>query len=237
MTLKSLSSLALASIFALATVAAEARPGDDNRGGPGRGSDRGGDRGGFDRGYGRDRDNDRGPGRPGHGGPGGGPGWPGHGGPGRPGPRPPMPPPHHPPRPAPRPPMPPPPMPPRPPAPPPPHYPPSYPPNHGQVSVGLPINQRMYNSTSIDLTRFVDLRHYAGYRVIAVEINARSVYGNAILDLFVNGYSNQSIYVGPYAQLFTMYPSHVILGYNSSNLVLSNRGDVDVYGITLRLSR
>lgn len=173
MTLKTLSALAIVSIFILSAVAVEARHGDD---------------------YGRDHRDDH-----------------GRGGPGYPRPRPP-----HPPR--------------------PPNYPPSYPPNYGQVAVQLPINQRMYNGMSINLSRFIDVNYYRGMRVIAVEVSARSVFNNAILDLFVNGYANTSIYVSPFNQLYSLFPGSVIVGYGA-DLVLANRGDVDVYSVTLRLSR
>lgn len=203
MTLKLLSSIALASIFILSTAAVEAHSGDQrrgNRGGDNRGSGRGNGSGQNDGSYHGGSHNGGVPVRPGH--------------------RPPNYPPPHRPNPT------------RPPS-----YPPSYPPNYGETSVRLPINLRMYNGTRIDLTRFVDLNYYRGMRVISVEVGARSVYGNAALDLLVNGYLAQSAFVSQYNQNLSLYVNNVILGYGNSGLVLANRGDVDVYSVTLRLAR
>jgi hypothetical protein len=78
-------------------------------------------------------------------------------------------------------------------------------------------------------------------RVVGLEVRARSVFGNAVLDLVVNGYCAQTVGVSPYDQVYSLYIDNLVLGYGGGygqeSIVLANRGDVDVYSVTLKLVR
>lgn len=106
------------------------------------------------------------------------------------------------------------------------------------LEVPLYVSRRMYGNDRLDLTQYIEMNRYRGYRIEALEIEAMPVYFTALADLIINGFNQ-----GPTMQFDrnsyrqTVRPQNAILGMGADSLVLYTRGDLDIQRVTLRLSR
>ncbi|MGE9745574.1 hypothetical protein [Bdellovibrio bacteriovorus] len=106
------------------------------------------------------------------------------------------------------------------------------------IDVPLYVNRRLYGNDRLDLGMYLDMNRYRGYRIQAIEIDANAVYNVALMDLLINGFNQgQTIQVDRYGRRQTVYPQNAVIGQSASSIVLYTRGDLDVRGVTLKLSR
>lgn len=107
-----------------------------------------------------------------------------------------------------------------------------------EINLPLFVSRRMLGADRLDLTRAIDMNRYRGYRVTAVDIDARAVHHTATLGLLINGFGQgQALTLGPYPQLQSIYLQNTILGQGAESLVLYSMGDLDVRAVNLRLIR
>lgn len=106
------------------------------------------------------------------------------------------------------------------------------------IDVPLYVHRRLYGNDRLDLGMYLDMNRYRGYRIQAIEIEANAVYNVAMMDLLINGFNQgQTLQVDRYSRRQTVYPQNAVIGQSASSIVLSTRGDMDVRGVTLKLSR
>ncbi|HEX7674669.1 MAG TPA: hypothetical protein VF412_10885 [Bdellovibrio sp.] len=107
-----------------------------------------------------------------------------------------------------------------------------------EITLPIPVARRMLGADRLDITQYINVNQYRGYRITAVEIEAASLYQVAFLDLYINGFTQgQSIQIGNFVQRYSVYPQDAVIGQSAASIVIGNRGDLDVRGVTLRLSR
>lgn len=106
------------------------------------------------------------------------------------------------------------------------------------IDVPLYVNRRLYGNDRLDLSMHLDMNRYRGYRIQAIEIEANAVYNVAMMDVLINGFNQgQTIQVDRYGRRQSVYPQNAVIGQTASSIVLHTRGDMDVRGVTLKLSR
>lgn len=106
------------------------------------------------------------------------------------------------------------------------------------VEVPLYLNRRMYGNDRLDLTQYIDVNYYRGQRIESIEIEANPVFNTALLDLLINGFNQgQSLQFDRYNNRQVVYPQNAVIGMGADSIVLYSRGDMDIYRVTLRLSR
>lgn len=104
--------------------------------------------------------------------------------------------------------------------------------------VQLFVNRRMYGTDRLDLTQYIDMYRYRGFRIQSIEIDARAIYNTALLDVLVNGFNQ-----GPTTQIDqrgfrqSVYLQNAVIGQGADSIVFVTRGDLDIRGVTLHLSR
>ncbi|UOF00605.1 hypothetical protein [Bdellovibrio reynosensis] len=109
---------------------------------------------------------------------------------------------------------------------------------HQTETVNLGIYRRLYGTDRLDLTQYIDMYRYRGYRIEAIEIDATAVYDSALLDVLVNSFSqgpSLQINRGGYRQV--VHLQNAVLGQGADSIVFVTRGDLDIRAVTLRLSR
>ncbi len=108
----------------------------------------------------------------------------------------------------------------------------------GDISVPLSVARRMLGSDRLDITPYIDMYQYRGYRITAIEIEAAALYQVAFIDVLINSFGQgPSVQIGNYNQRYSVYPQDAVIGQSAASIVLSTRGDMDIRGVTLRLSR
>lgn len=106
------------------------------------------------------------------------------------------------------------------------------------IDVPLYVSRRMYGNDRLDLTQYIDMYRYRGYRIQEIVIEATPVYNTALIDLLINGFNQgQTLQVDRYNSRQTVRPQNAVLGQGAESLVLYTRGDLDIRQVTLRLSR
>ncbi|WP_295902181.1 hypothetical protein [uncultured Bdellovibrio sp.] len=106
------------------------------------------------------------------------------------------------------------------------------------IDVPLYVSRRMYGNDRLDLTQYIDMYRYRGYRIQEIVIEATPVYNTALIDLVINGFNQgQTLQVDRYNSRQTVRPQNAVLGQGADSIVLYTRGDLDVRQVTLRLSR
>lgn len=106
------------------------------------------------------------------------------------------------------------------------------------IDVPLYVSRRMYGNDRLDLTQYIDMYRYRGYRIQEIVIEATPVYNTALIDLLINGFNQgQTLQVDRYNSRQTVRPQNAVLGQGADSLVLYTRGDLDIRAVTLRLSR
>ena len=75
----------------------------------------------------------------------------------------------------------------------------------GELQVPLQVSRRMAGNDRLDLTQYIDINRYRGMRIVAIEIEANSVYQVAFLDVQINSFNQgQSLQIGNYVQRYTV---------------------------------
>lgn len=106
------------------------------------------------------------------------------------------------------------------------------------IDVPLSVSRRLYGNDRLDLTQYIDMYRYRGYRIQEIVIDATPVYNTALIDLVINGFNQgQSLQLDRYNTRQTVRPQNAVLGQGADSIVLYTRGDLDVRQVTLRLSR
>lgn len=104
------------------------------------------------------------------------------------------------------------------------------------IDVPLYISRRLYGNDRLDVTQYLDMYRYRGYRIEEIMINATPVYNTALVDVLINGFNQgQSLQFDRYNSIQTVRPYNAVIGQGADSIVLYTRGDMDVNNITLRL--
>lgn len=115
---------------------------------------------------------------------------------------------------------------------------PGYPGPGYPETINISINRRMFGVDRLELAPYIDMYRYRGYRIDAVDVEASAAFNNALLDFLVNGYNQgQTMAVDRFRRVVSFRPYNATIGYGGDSLVINNRGDVDIYRVTLRLVR
>lgn len=114
-----------------------------------------------------------------------------------------------------------------------------YPPGPGYAEyVYVNVSRRMFGVDRFELTPYIDMYRYRGWRIESVDVEASALYNNALLDLSVNGYSqSQPIGVDRFRRVYSIRPYNAVIDFGTNSIALGNRGDVDIHRVTLRLVR
>jgi hypothetical protein len=110
-------------------------------------------------------------------------------------------------------------------------------PGPNDIVLPISINQRIYSNGRLDVSALIDMNRYRGMRIIAIDINANSVYQQATLSTLVNGQNVGALALSPYSAVQSLYPQYAILGQYADALVFVATGDLNLNSVTLRLSR
>lgn len=107
------------------------------------------------------------------------------------------------------------------------------------IVVPIVLYQRLMGNDRLDLGQYVNLWNYHGYRLIGLELNARAVYGNASIEVLVNGFNLfNPIWLTQFSQNHMMFPNReIIIGQGAESIVIYSRGDIELNHVNLRLSR
>lgn len=106
------------------------------------------------------------------------------------------------------------------------------------LDVPLYVSRRLYGNDRLDLTQYIDMYRYRGYRVLEIVIEATPVYNTALIDVIINGFNQgPSLQVDRYNSRQTVRPQNAVLGQGADSIVLYTRGDLDIRAVTLRLAR
>lgn len=116
------------------------------------------------------------------------------------------------------------------------YQPPRPPPQGGDVVLPLNLSRRTFGNERIDLSAYLPLGRYQGYRIRSMEITAQASYNNAIVDVIVNGVQSGQLFIAPYHQTQSVFLGGAVLGGYGQNLVLFTRGDLILHQVVLRLS-
>lgn len=97
---------------------------------------------------------------------------------------------------------------------------------------------RLYGQGRLDLTPYIDMHRLYGMRIVAVEIEAQATGNAALMDLLINGrMEGRTMTVGGRERMHSVRPVQAIIGQTASSLVLSTRGNIEILGARLILSR
>lgn len=108
------------------------------------------------------------------------------------------------------------------------------PPGYGQ-NIDISVYRSVYGNDRIDLTQYVDLYRYRGYRIEQVIVTATSRYGSSFVNLMVNGNSQgQLSFSSSYSQRQSLWLSgQPVIGQGADSIVLYTSGDMTVETVTL----
>ena len=113
-----------------------------------------------------------------------------------------------------------------------------YPPGGGQQRVTVPLNvaRRMLGNDRLDLTPYINMNQYRGYRIEAIEFEAASLMNVSFLDVVINSVQQGSrIQVGSWIQRYTVNPQNSELS-QVMNLSFYTYGNMDIRRVTLYLA-
>ena len=107
-------------------------------------------------------------------------------------------------------------------------------PGYGQ-NIDISVYRSVYGNDRIDLTQYVDLYRYRGYRVEQVIVTATSRYGSSFVNLMINGNSQgQLSFNSSYSQRQSLWLSgQPVIGQGADSIVLYTSGDMTVETVTL----
>lgn len=106
------------------------------------------------------------------------------------------------------------------------------------IEVPLNVARRLIGNDRLDLSYNIDVYNLRGYRVQEILIDATPAYNSALLDVVVGGFSSgRTLQIDRHNTRHSVIPQNAVIGQGGENIMLINRGDVDIRGVTLRLSR
>ncbi|MGZ3770289.1 MAG: hypothetical protein ACXWQ7_14100 [Bdellovibrio sp.] len=106
------------------------------------------------------------------------------------------------------------------------------------MDIPLYVNRRLLGNDRLDLTQYIDVNQYRGFRIQQIVIDATPVYNTALIDVLINGFTQgQTLQVDRSSYSQIVRPNNAVLGQGADSIVLYTRGDLDIRNITLRLSR
>jgi hypothetical protein len=113
------------------------------------------------------------------------------------------------------------------------------PPNYGNdLVVQLPLPSYLPPQPRLNLTSYVDVNRYRGYRIKAVEITANARFNSAQLDIQLNGFTDGTVYLNNWTTTNSVYSrQNLVLGSTFGSFVLVPRGDSNITAVRLILSR
>jgi hypothetical protein len=114
-----------------------------------------------------------------------------------------------------------------------------YPPQNPGYSVPVYVNRRMYGNDRLDLTQYLDLYQYRGYRLVAIDFIASAAYNTALVDVLINGFqTGPTTNLNPYNQSYRVYPNGTpYIGQGADSIVFYTRGDSFIQQVTLQIAR
>ncbi len=114
-----------------------------------------------------------------------------------------------------------------------------YDPGYGSEQIDLNIFRTVYGTDRVDLTSYIDMYRYRGYRIESIEITARADYNVATAELMVNSFTQGSVqFSSSYAQSQILFLNQrPVLGQGADSLVLRTRGNMTIERVLIRLSR
>lgn len=126
------------------------------------------------------------------------------------------------------------PQPPHRPQPPPPHR-----PDPGSFSLPIYVNRQMFGNDRLDVSQYINLYQYRGYRLVSIDITASASYNTALMDVIINGFQiAPTINLGRYTQNFRVFPNGpAYIGQGVDSIMLYTRGDLYLQQVVLQLSR
>ncbi len=112
-------------------------------------------------------------------------------------------------------------------------------PGYGTISVPVYLDRRMSFNDQIDISQYVNLNQYRGYRLAAIDFTANSLYGSALIDILVNSFQiSPTVNLNPYPNNFRIIPNqNMYIGYGADSIVIYSRGDLYIRNMYLQLSR
>lgn len=106
------------------------------------------------------------------------------------------------------------------------------------VDVPLYISRHLSGNDRLDITPYIDMNRYRGYKIEVLEVDASTFFGTSYIDVVINGFFQRpTLQVTRYSTRQALFPQNAILGRGADSIVFYSRGDLDIHGVTLRLSR
>lgn len=106
------------------------------------------------------------------------------------------------------------------------------------TDIPVPVNRRMWGNDRLDLTQFVDLYRYRGFRIEEIVIDATPAYNNALLDVLINSFNQvPTLQIDRSRTRHIVRPMNAVIGSGADSIVFVSRGELDIRGVTLRLQR
>ena len=111
--------------------------------------------------------------------------------------------------------------------------------NYDQFRIPVEVNVSLYDYDTVNLSDYLDMSAYQGYRLIAIEISADAYDAAEKLSLLVDNYIDSEVYVTSTGAQVTIFPaSSIIIGSAQQiGLMASGGGSMNLKHVTLRLSR
>ncbi|MEN0059108.1 MAG: hypothetical protein AAGB31_09770 [Bdellovibrio sp.] len=106
------------------------------------------------------------------------------------------------------------------------------------LDVPLSISRRLSGNSRLDITPYIDMNRYRGYKLAAIEVEAAAAYKVALIDIQINSFNQGStIQLDTVNRVHTVRVQNLELGRGADNIVLSTRGDLNLRKVTLKLVR
>lgn len=112
------------------------------------------------------------------------------------------------------------------------------PPDVREIVVPVNVYQSLYGGARIDVAQYINLAQYRGMRIQAIDVEASARFQGTALDVFINGYIQNTLSISPYQQIHTIFPTgNAVIGYGADSIVLGARGELQIQRVFLRLMR
>jgi len=112
-------------------------------------------------------------------------------------------------------------------------------PGYGTFSVPVYVDRYMFANDRIDISQYINLRQYQGYRLVAIDFTANAQQYSALINVLINGYQvAPAINLNPYPNNFRIFPAqNTFLGYGADSIVIYGSGNLYIRNVVLQLSR
>lgn len=112
------------------------------------------------------------------------------------------------------------------------------PPDVREIVVPVNVYQSLYGGARIDVAQYINLAQYRGMRIQAIDVEASARFQGTALDVFINGYIQNTLSISPYQQIHTIFPAgNAVIGYGADSIMLGARGELQIQRVFLRLMR